>query len=521
MLFRSMTGTRQGSLSAAGVPGRWASGTLAGWPGGCQSGAVNVLFVTVDQFRADCLSAAGHPLVATPHLDRLAAEGVRFASHASQASPCAPGRAALYTGTYQMTNRVVANGSPLEDRFDNVARLARRAGYAPALFGYTDQGLDPSVADGPTDPRLDTYEGVLPGFDAVVPLDGRQTAWLADLEARGYGSLDPYDALRTEPDRPAEHSASAFLADALLAWIDRQDGPWFAHASFLRPHPPYAAAGRWSRHYDPADVGIPVPAAQDRHPLHEIALSLPVCAAPADPAAMARLRAQYFGMVSEVDDQLGRVFAHLRSSGAWDDTVVVVTADHGEQLGDHGLIEKLGFFEESYRIPCIVRAPGRAGPAGRVVEAWTENVDVLPTLAELLGQEVPLQCDGRSLVPFLDGAEPEGWRTAAHWEYDWRDVLTGPTRTAGGRRDDLERCSLAVLRTAGYAYVQFADASWRCFDLGVDPTWRTTTEDPAVVLPLAQEMLTWRAEHQGGVWSQTLVGADRRGLWPVGLVPAG
>ena len=193
----------------------------------------------------------------------------------------------------------------------------------------------------------------------------------------------------------------------------------------------------------------------------------------------------------------------------------------GEQLGDHGLIEKLGFFEESYRIPCIVRAPGRAGPAGRVVEAWTENVDVLPTLAELLGQEVPLQCDGRSLVPFLDGAEPEGWRTAAHWEYDWRDVLTGPTRTAGGRRDDLERCSLAVLRTAGYAYVQFADASWRCFDLGVDPTWRTTTEDPAVVLPLAQEMLTWRAEHQGGVWSQTLVGADRRGLWPAGLVPAG
>jgi len=482
---------------------------------------VNVLLITVDQFRADCLSAAGHPLVETPHLDRLAAEGVRFAAHASQASPCAPGRAALYTGMYQMNSRVVANGSPLEDRFDNVARLARRAGYAPALFGYTDQGVDPSVADGPADPRLDTYEGVLPGFDAVLPLDGHFTGWLAWLESLGYGTLGPYEALSTEPDRPAEHSASAYLADGLLAWVDRQDGPWFAHASFLRPHPPYAAAGRWATRYDPADVGTPVPAADERHPLHEIALTLPVCAAPTDPAAMARLRAQYLGMVSEVDDQIGRVLDHLRSTGAYDDTVVVVTSDHGEQLGDHGLIQKLGFFEESYRIPCLVRAPGRAGPAGRVVEAFTENVDVLPTLAELLGQDVPLQCDGRSLVPFLEGADPEGWRTAAHWEYDWRDVLTGPTRYGGGRLPDLERCNLAVLRTTTHAYVHFGDGTWRCFDLVADPTWRTTTEDPAVVLPLAQELLSWRAEHQGGRWSQTLVGADRRGLWPEELAPVG
>ena len=89
--------------------------------------SVNVLFITLDQFRADSYGAAGNALVRTPALDRLAAEGVRLAQHYSQAAPCAPGRAALYTGTYQMNNRVVANGSPLEDRFDNVARLARRA----------------------------------------------------------------------------------------------------------------------------------------------------------------------------------------------------------------------------------------------------------------------------------------------------------------------------------------------------------------------------------------------------------
>src|SRR5438067_1136038 len=110
----------------------------------------NILLITLDQFRADTLSCAGHPLVRTPHLDALAAQGVRLARHYAQAAPCSPGRAALYTGTYQMKNRVVANGTPLDDRFDNIARAGRRAGYVPVLFGYTDQGIDPRLV---TDPR--------------------------------------------------------------------------------------------------------------------------------------------------------------------------------------------------------------------------------------------------------------------------------------------------------------------------------------------------------------------------------
>ncbi len=116
----------------------------------------NVLFITLDQFRGDSLSCAGHPVVKTPNLDRLAAAGVRLANHYSQAAPCAPGRAALYTGTYQMNNRVVANGTPLDNRFDNIARLARRSGYEPTLFGYTDQSVDPREVVDPDDPRLGT-----------------------------------------------------------------------------------------------------------------------------------------------------------------------------------------------------------------------------------------------------------------------------------------------------------------------------------------------------------------------------
>lgn len=462
----------------------------------------NILLVTLDQFRGDCLSVAGHPVVRTPHLDRLAASGVHLARHYSQCAPCSPGRASLYTGLYQMNHRVVGNGTPLDRRFDNVARVARRAGYRPALFGYTDQGIDPREADGPDDPRLSTYEGVLPGFDAVLQLPTEHRPWIDWLRSLGHDVEvdDPLAALATEPERPAEHGVSAFLTDHLLSWIDQQHEPWFAHASYLRPHPPYAAAGEWSRAYDPQTVGSPIHPGERLHHLHEAALALEEARAPADPHDLARLRSQYFGMVSDVDAQVGRVLDHLDERGLAGDTVVIVTSDHGEQLGDHGLKEKLGFFEQSYHIVGIVRDPRSSSSAGGVVERFTENVDVLPTLAELMGADVPVQCDGRSLVPLLRGEDPHGWRTAAHWEYDWRSLVLGRVAEPGVDLPErlvpvLDRMHLAVTRTDQHAYVQFGDGSWRCYDLAADPTWRTEVTDPAVVLGLAQEQLVWRGCH--------------------------
>lgn len=459
------------------------------------------MFITLDQFRGDCLSADGHPVVRTPHLDGLARDGVRLARHYSQASPCSPGRASLYLGMYQMNHRVVGNGTPLDRRFDNVAHVARRAGYRPTLFGYTDQGLDPRLAAGPDDARLSTYEGHLPGFDVALHLPTDNGPWRSWLAGLGYDvPADPMDALATEPKRPAEHGLSWFTTDRVLDWLGRQDDPWFLHVSYLRPHPPYAAAGRWSRAYDPEEVGLPIAPAERRHPLHDAALAVEESRAPSDPAAMAHLRAQYFGMIGDVDEQIGRLRAGLEDLGVWDDTIVVVTSDHGEQLGDHGLIQKLGYFEESYHIVGIVRDPARPGAHGTVVDRFTENVDVLPTLCQLLDVEVPTQCDGASLVPFLDAAEVRHWREAAHWEYDWRAIVIGQLVQPGdapvGRLADLlHGMHLTVTRTETAAYVQFGDGSWRCFDLAADPTWRTEITDPAQVLALAQQQLVWRGQH--------------------------
>lgn len=474
---------------------------------------MNVLFITLDQFRGDSFGAAGHPMVATPTLDRIAGEGVRLERHYSQAAPCAPGRAAIYTGMYQMNNRVVANGTPLASAFDNVALVARRAGYDPTLFGYTDQGIDPFRANGPDDPRLNDYDGILPGFSVGLYMPESQAGWVQYLRAKGYEVESGWEPLlRGESERPAEDSLSGFLATRFLDWLDHQDSGWFAHLSFLRPHPPYAAAGEYSTMYEPADVEMPIaPVGEDqRHPLHEAALAWNGVAAPSDGDAMRFLKAQYYGMISEVDAQLGRVVRALEERGEWNDTLVVVTSDHGDQLGDHGLIQKLGFFPQSYHVLGLWRDPRLKG--GIAIKNFTENVDLLPTLAEALNVEIPIQCDGRSLVPLLEGHNV-AWRDAAHYEWDSRFMLlTNPG--PGPSRQTLARRNLAVSVSDDLAYVQFGDGSFRCFDIGLDPTWRTECHDAERVLQAAQRQLVWRQGNLRHDLTDMLLSPERLGEWP-------
>ena len=121
------------------------------------------------------------------------------------------------------------------------------------------QAIDPRDANGPDDWRLTSYEGVLPGFDCKLFIPENHELWIEHLRANGFDlPMDAQHALRTEPDRPEQFGLSTFLTDHLLNWMRKQDGPWFAHASYLRPHPPFAAAGKWSKAYDPADVELPI-----------------------------------------------------------------------------------------------------------------------------------------------------------------------------------------------------------------------------------------------------------------------
>ena len=235
----------------------------------------NVLFICADQWRADCIGALGHPHVKTPNVDALIAESVVFENHFGQCTPCGPSRTSLLTGMYLMNHRSGRNGTPLDSRHTNVALEARKLGYEPALFGYTDTSVDPRGKH-PDDPALIAYdEGIMPGFVAPLHLPEEMGPWVADLIAKGYDFptgrdevFRPRRNFKKPDDRgfryiptefTAEDSETAFLTDRFLQWLTvRRDRPWFAHFVFFRPHPPIIAPEPYNGMVNPNDVAMPV-----------------------------------------------------------------------------------------------------------------------------------------------------------------------------------------------------------------------------------------------------------------------
>jgi arylsulfatase A-like enzyme len=457
--------------------------------------------------------------VRTPSLDALAGQGVLFRCHYAQAAPCGPSRASLHTGLYLHNHRSYVNGTPLDDRHTNWALESRKLGYDPVLFGYTDTSRDPRSL--PLDsPWRSTYEGPLPGLRPVVLMGEDPIAWSAWLAKKGYAVPDEawklYVSKKRQPEWedggpapaplaiPAEDHDTHFMVDQVIEHLDEAGGdPWIVHLSLFRPHPPWVAPEPYHALYDPASLpgfarAESAEAEAARHPWLGFHLERPRNRAPADERKLRRLKASYFGLMSEVDHELGRLFAWLESQDLWQDTLVVFTSDHGEQMGDHWMLGKAGWFEASYRVPLLVRDPRASadGTRGLVVDAFTENVDLMPTLLSWLGAEVPLACNGRSLLPFLEtGRAPEGWRGEVHWEYDFRDVRAdAPGRALGLGPNE---SSLAVLRDERGKYVHFAGLPPLFFDLERDNDEHVDlAREPACaarVLDYAQRMLSWRA----------------------------
>ena len=473
----------------------------------------NVLLITADQWRGDCLSARHHPVVRTPTLDALAAAGTLFTRHYANAVPCGPSRACLHTGMYLHNHRSGTNGTPLDARFTNWALEARRAGYDPALFGYTHSAADPRglALD---DARLTTDEGLLPGITAVVDMASHCGPWRDWLQSLGYPlpaehgatygvrHADPTHPMTPRPSRyAAQHTDTYFLTQSAIDWISaaqQRAGPgWIAHLSLRAPHPPWVAAAPYHARY-PIDT-LPAPVrhatlAEEAalHPWLDHYLQRGRSQAHADTQRHRLLQASYYGLMAEVDDNLGRLFAHLDAINATDETLILFTSDHGEQMGDHWQYGKAGFFEQSYHIPLIARMPG--GSSGQQVSAFTEHVDLMPSMLDWLRLATPAQCDGASLLPHIRGMSPPHWRTAAHWEFDFR---AQETEAALGLR--MEACTLNVLRREHSKYVHFAALPPLLFDLTRDPgELHNVAERPdyaALRNAHAHELLSWRMQH--------------------------
>ncbi|ARM14350.1 MULTISPECIES: alkaline phosphatase family protein [Rhizobium] len=481
----------------------------------------NILLITADQWRGDCLSSAGHACVKTPNVDALAHEGTLFRRHYAGAAPCSPARATLYTGLYQMNHRVCRNGSPLDARFDNLALAARRAGYDPTLFGYTDTAPDPRGMDA-GDPHLTTYEGVLPGFTVRQLLPEHERQWLSWLRSRGHADAVnrdihiPVGAQAGEisnaaPAYSRDETQTAFLAGEFIRWMGEQDGPWCAHVSFLRPHPPFSVPEPFNRMFGPGDGPAFARAAnaqaeEESHPY--LAYAMPRTGkgnfihGATGPLSgwngedFAAIRAIYYGMISEVDAQLGRIWQALKDADAWENTLIVFTSDHAEMAGDHWTLGKGGFFDGSYHVPLVIRDPASSAVGG-IVDEFTSAADIFPTLCEKLGVEAKNGLDGRSLMPFVNGGSEPGWRDMAFWEFDFRDIAACEAERHFGLRSN--QCNLAVIRDARFKYVHFTALPPLLFNLRDDPMeLDNVASDPAyaaVRLEYAEKLLSLRAQH--------------------------
>ena len=500
----------------------------------------NVLLIVVDQWRGLMLPKLGADYLKLPNLDRLCAEGVTFRNHFTQCVPCGPARASLMTGMYMMNHRAVQNTIPLDSRFTNLAHELRRGGYDPALVGYTTTTPDPRKT-APNDPRFFVLGDIMDGFHSVGAFENRD-AYFGWVASQGFKLPDTReDIWRPQGESeggatakpaviPKELSDTAWFTERGLSYLKGRAGrPWFLHLGYYRPHPPFIASAPYNDMYQPEDMPKPVRAASPAEEARQNELLAYYVnninqasffqdgkglGSSMSEAQVAQMRATYCGLMSEIDDHLGRVFDYLKETGQWEDTLIIFTCDHGEQSGDHHLLGKIGYFDESYRIPLVIRDPREEanGMRGTIVEKFTETIDTTPTILDWLGLPIPRQCDGRSLVPFSEGDVPADWRTEVHYEYDFRDLhYSKPESSLGVAMD---KCGLAVVQDEHFKYVHFAALPPLFFDLKADPgQFVNLATDPAYAVRMgeyAAKMLSWRL----GFAERTLTGyrATPKGL---------
>ncbi|PAK28021.1 sulfatase [Streptomyces sp. alain-838] len=346
-----------------------------------------VIFVP-DQLRADALGAFGNPHISTPHYDALAERGTRFTNAYVQHPVCSPSRASFLTGWYPHTAGHRSLTHLLQPHEPNLLGILKEAGYHVTWAGARGD----TFAPGATEASVHEYGFAEPPNHGKRPAGG--TGWPGgDVWARlFYIGRTPDDA------GPDFDEAAIRTAEKWLEQPPQQ--PWVLFVPILAPHCPFRAPEPYFSQYDRDAMPDPVPPGE-REPRFAAAIRERYGLDRVTPEMWREVTATYYAMVSRMDDHLGRVMSAVERSGAAERTVTTFFADHGEYLGDFGLIEKW----PSAMHACITRDPlviaGGGLPEGQVVDSMVELIDVLPTLLDLAGAEAPHRHFGRSLLPVL------------------------------------------------------------------------------------------------------------------------
>ncbi|HYT62164.1 MAG TPA: sulfatase [Haliangiales bacterium] len=408
-------------------------------------GRPNILYIMSDDHAAHAISAYGSRINQTPNIDRLAKEGMRFVNCFVVNSICTPSRAAILTGKYSHLN-----GVPVFNRFDGsqptLAKYLQAAGYHTGMIGKWHLFSDPTGFD---------YWNILPGQGVY------------------------HDPVFIEMGERKKHPGyvTDLIADFSIEFLKNRpkDKPFFLMCHHKAPHRPWQPDAKHAHLYD--DVDIPEPptfnddyrtrADAAREATMRIDRDLTKSDLKEDPpsdlsgAALKHWKYEryikdYLACIAAVDDNVGRLLDYLDKSGLAENTIVIYTSDQGFFLGDHNWFDKRFMYEESLRMPFLVRYPGRIKP-GTVNDGMILNVDFAPTLMEFAGLKIPSDIQGRSFAALLRGEKPKNWRTAMYYRYYHypQDHRVQPHYG---------------IRTERYKLIYFNKiGQWELFDLQKDP----------------------------------------------------
>ena len=376
----------------------------------------NILILMPDQMRADCMSAAGHPLIRTPNMDRLCAEGVRFPNAVTTCPLCMPARASFVNGLYSHNHNMWSNLGRMPAQDETFFQILQKHGYYTAHIGkshyYEHAGKHMRLEEPYMRER---------GFDFVHETTGpwatvRTPSYMTDEWDR-HGLYDAfkqdYAKRKQQGDCsvwPSPLPVGLFLDSYIGAQAEKfvrtcdTNKPFCLFAGFGGPHEPWDAPGEYAEMYRPEDTPPYIPAELLHDWLTDAARERAVHGRVQHMSGedIRKIRGNYYGKISLIDHWFGRIIADCEERGFWKDLLVVFWSDHGEMLGDHGRLHKNVFYESSILFPFVFRWPGRI-PQGTISEALVQQIDAFPTLLEITGAEPSTRCQGRSLLPILNG----------------------------------------------------------------------------------------------------------------------
>ncbi|MEM5544283.1 sulfatase-like hydrolase/transferase [Sulfitobacter sp. AS92] len=459
-----------------------------------------ILFIMCDQLRFDYLGCTGHPSIRTPNIDALAARGVRFDRTYVQSPICGPSRMSFYTGRYTQSHGALWNEHPLRVGEMTIGDHLRPLGTRTVLCGKTHMTAD---KEGMERLGIDASTGIGAlvaecGFeiwdrnDGVVP-DGAKkqpSHYNKHLDALGYDGPNPWHQwansargddgeilsgwLLSHASKPAavaeKESETPYTTTRAIEFMEQaKDESWCLHLSYIKPHWPYIVPAPYHDMYGKDDIQ-PVKRdaceKEDPHPLLAGYFEHRYSHAFSRDDVRETVIPAYMGLITQIDDQIGRLMTYLEESGQTDDTLIVFTSDHGDYLGDHWLGEKELFHDQSARVPLIVIDPSDKADAtrGRVETDLTEAIDLVPTFIDFLGGEVPDHIlEGRSLLPATRNL-PRTARDYVISEYDYSARPHLRHLSA-----DARSCALTMIFDGRWKMIWIEGHRPMLFDIETDP----------------------------------------------------